>query len=234
MRVLIACEFSGVVRLAFRALGHDAWSCDVLPAEDCSKYHFRNDIYSLLPDKVNEAGKPCGEKSWLDWPTDQCAALYGGWDLMIAHPPCRYLNHAGVRWLYKDGRRWNKDKAGNIVSENPRDEDRWQNMKAAALFYRTLLFSKIPRIAVENSEMHPYAIKAVGCGPDQIIQPWQFGHGETKATWLCLKNLPKLVPTNIVEGRTARVHRASPGPDRWKERSRTLPGIAAAMAEQWG
>jgi len=182
VRVLIACEFSGVVREAFRARGHDARSCDLLSPEDGSYWHFRGDVTALLGHD---------------------------WDLMVAHPPCTHLAVSGARWF--------KDK---------------QPEQAEALkFVQTLLDAPIPRIALEN----PVSIISSRIRkPDQIIQPWQFGHGETKATCLWLKGLPKLVPTDIVEGRTARVHRLPPGPDRWKERSRTLPGIAAAMAEQWG
>jgi hypothetical protein len=205
MRVLVACEFSGVVRDAFRARGHDAWSCDLLPSES-NPY-----IDRLKPEQY-------------DWPDTgahfQADALsvaedpaYGEWDLMIAHPPCTYLTNSGVRWL----------------ANNP---ERMREMQKAAWFFKSLFnVERIPRIAVENPIPHRY-----GRLPryDQIVQPWMFGHGETKATCLWLKNLPKLVPTKIVEGRTPRVHHASPGPDRWKERSRTLPGIADAMAEQWG
>lgn len=196
MKVLIACEFSGVVREAFRARGHDAWSCDLLPAEDSSEFHLR-----------------ANARHWIDDP----------WDLMIAHPPCTYLTNSGVRWLYKGGK-----------LENGRDEKRWQDLAQAALFFRRMLEAPIARICVENPIMHGYARELVEADPAQIIQPWQFGHGETKATGLWLKNLPPLIPTDIVDGREPRVHHASPGPDRWKERSRTLAGIAAAMAEQWG
>jgi hypothetical protein len=131
------------------------------------------------------------------------------WDLLIAHPPCTHLAVSGARW-FKGKHREQAD---------------------ALWFVRQLLAAPIPLIALEN----PISIISSRIRkPDQIIQPWQFGHGETKATCLWLKNLPKLQPTQIVEGRTPRVHHASPGPDRWKERSRTLSGIAAAMAEQWG
>ena len=182
MRVLVACEFSGVVRRAFRDRGHEAWSCDLLPAEDGSCFHFRDD--ALM-------------------------AANHGWDMMIAHPPCTHLAVSGARWF--------KDK---------------QEEQALALgFVRRLLDLPIDRIALEN----PVSIISSRIRrPDQIVQPWWFGHGEVKATCLWLKNLPKLKPTDIVEGRTPRVHFASPGPDRWKERSRTLSGIAAAMADQWG
>jgi hypothetical protein len=196
MRVLIACEFSGIVRDAFIARGHDAWSCDLLPSESNpfpapdKGPHFQNDALWVAEDPA-----------------------YGEWDLMIAHPPCTYLANSGVRWLKHD-----------VV--------RSQKMHQAAWFFKSLLnVERIPRIAIENPIPHKY-----GQLPKytQTIQPWQFGHGETKATCLWLKNLPKLEPTDIVEGRRPRVHHASPGPNRWKERSRTLPGIAAAMAEQWG
>lgn len=189
-RVLIACEFSGVVRRAFRALGHDAWSCDLLPAEDGNDtYHLQGDVLSFLC-RVREEHP-------------------GYFDLMIAHPPCTHLAVSGARWF--------KDK---VMEQN-----------YALEFVSTLMCAAIPHIAIEN----PISIISSRIRkPDQIIQPWQFGHGETKATCLWLKNLPKLVPTNIVEGREARVHRMPPGPDRWKERSRTFDGIAAAMAQQWG
>ncbi len=182
MRVLIACEFSGAVRGAFRALGHDAWSCDLLPGEDESGFHVIGDCLGQLD---------------------------RGWDLMIAHPPCTHLAVSGARWF----------------------KDKLPEQEAALRFVRALLDAPIPRIALEN----PISIISSKIRkPDQIVQPWMFGHGETKATCLWLKGLPKLVPTKIVDGRTPRVHFASPGPDRWKERSRTLPGIAQAMAEQWG
>jgi site-specific DNA-cytosine methylase len=181
MRVLIACEYSGTVRDAFLARGHDAMSCDLLPTENPGP-HYQGDVRDVLGD---------------------------GWDLMIAHPPCTHLAVSGARWF--------KDK---------------QVEQAEALdFVRLLLEAPIPRIALEN----PISIISSRIRkPDQIVQPWQFGHGETKATCLWLKNLPKLTPTQIVNGREARVHRMAPGPDRWKERSRTYAGIAAAMAAQWG
>ena len=182
MRVLVACEFSGVVRDAFLAAGHDAWSCDLLPAEHLGERHICGDVREILDE---------------------------GWGLMIAHPPCTHLAVSGARWF--------KDK---------------QREQAEALeLVQTLMEAPIERICIENPVS---VISSRIRKPDQIIQPWQFGHGETKATCLWLKNLPPLTPTKIVEGRTPRVHHASPGPDRWKERSRTLPGIAAAMAAQWG
>ena len=181
MRVLVACEFSGIVRDAFIARGHDAVSCDLLPSERPGP-HIQGDVLAHLKD---------------------------GWDLMVAHPPCTYLAVSGARWF----------------------KDRQQEQREALLFVRQLLRAPILRMALENPVS---VISSRIRKPDQIIQPWQFGHGETKATCLWLKNLPPLQPTRIVSGRMARVHRASPGPDRWKERSRTLSGIAAAMADQWG
>lgn len=181
MRVLVACEYSGAVRDAFRARGHDAVSCDLLPT-DAPGPHYQGDVRDVLGD---------------------------GWDLMIAHPPCTHLAVSGARWF--------KHK---------------QAEQAQALeFVRLLLAAPIPRIALEN----PVSIISSRIRkPDQVIQPWQYGHGETKATCLWLKNLPLLRPTDIVEGREARIHRMPPSPDRWKLRSATFPGIAAAMADQWG
>jgi hypothetical protein len=135
--------------------------------------------------------------------------LRDGWDLMVAHPPCTHLAVSGARWF--------KEK---------RDEQ-----QAALDFFARLLMAPIPRIAVEN----PISVASSWLRkPDQVIHPWQFGHGETKATALWLKNLPPLRPTQIVEGREARIHRMPPSADRWKERSKTYAGIAEAMAEQWG
>lgn len=184
MKVLVACEYSGRVREAFRKLGHNAWSCDLLPAEDGSPYHYQCDIFDVI-DK--------------------------GWDLMIAHPPCTHLAVSGARWF-----------------PQKRADGRQQE---AIDFFMKLANANIPKIAVEN----PVCIMSSKWRKaDQTIQPWQFGHGETKATCLWLKGLPKLVPTNIVSGREQRVHKMPPGPERWKERSRTFEGIALAMATQWG
>lgn len=183
MRVLVACEFSGVVRRAFRALGHDAWSCDLLPAEDGGE-HIQGDVRDLFPGNWSE------------------------WDLLIAHPPCTHLAVSGARWF-----------------THKRAEQ-----QEALDFVRLLMNWNSPRICIEN----PISIISTQIRkPDQIIQPWMFGHGETKATCLWLKGLPKLVPSNIVDGRDNRVHREPPSPDRWKNRSRTLEGIAQAMASQW-
>jgi site-specific DNA-cytosine methylase len=152
---------------------------------------------------------PCeSEQSGDHYQGDVRDILDHGWDLMIAHPPCTHLAVSGARWF----------------------KDKQQEQKEALDFVKLLLDAPIGRIALEN----PISIISSRIRkPDQVIQPWQFGHGETKATCLWLKNLPKLTPTNIVEGREARVHKMAPGPNRWKERSRTFEGIANAMAEQW-
>lgn len=182
MRVLVACEFSGVVRRAFAARGHEAWSCDLLQSEDDSPRHIVGDVAGILRD---------------------------GWDLLIAHPPCTRLTVAGARWF--KGREAEQD--------------------AALAFVQALMDAPIPRIALEN----PVSVISTRIRkPDQIIQPWQFGHGEVKKTCLWLKGLPPLTPTQIVDGRVPRVHHEPPSPDRWKNRSRTYPGIAEAMADQWG
>jgi len=180
LKVLVACEYSGTVRDAFTALGHDAMSCDLLPSERPGK-HFQGDVREILGD---------------------------GWDLMICHPPCTHLAVSGSRWFHLK-----------------------QKEQAEALeFVRLLLDAPIPHIALEN----PISIISSRIRkPDQIIQPWQFGHGETKSTCLWLKGLPKLVATDIVEGREQRIWKMPPSPDRWKERSRTYQGIADAMAKQW-
>lgn len=180
MKVLIACEFSGVVRDAFLVRGHDAISCDLLDTERPGP-HIVGDVKRVL------------NRSW---------------DLVIAHPPCTYLAVSGARW-------W---------------KGREREQKQALEFFKTFL-NCAPKTCVEN----PIGkVNTAIRKPDQIIQPWQFGHGETKATCLWLKNLPLLIPTQEVPGREPRVHKATPGPDRWKERSRTYAGIAKAMAEQWG
>lgn len=181
MRVLIACEFSGIVREAFNAKGHHAVSCDFLPTEIAGRHHIGN-VLDIIGD---------------------------GWDLMVAHPPCQHLAVSGARWF----------------------KDKKQEQKEALQFVRDLLGSSIDRIALEN----PVSVISTKIRkPDQIIQPWQFGHGETKQTCLWLKGLQPLIPTDIVAGRVPRVWLASPGPDRWKERSRTYVNIASAMADQWG
>lgn len=149
------------------------------------------------------------ERPGLHWRGDVTEILGCGWDLMICHPPCTHLAVSGARWF----------------------KDKQVEQQDALAFVRLLLDAPIPCIALEN----PVSIISSRIRkPTQVIQPWQFGHGETKATCLWLKNLPPLRPTNIVEGREAKVHRMPPSPDRWKERSRTYQGVADAMAEQWG
>ncbi len=182
MKVLVACEFSGIVRDAFAALGHDAWSCDLLPTERPGQ-HIQADVFKAID--------------------------MGQWDLMIAHPPCRYLAVSGARWF----------------------KDRQKEQEEALDFVRDLMDAPIHRICIENPIS---VISSKIRKPDQVIQPFMFGHGEVKATCLWLKNLPPLVPTDIVDGRVARVHLEPPGPDRWKNRSRTFTGIARAFADQWG
>ena len=192
MRVLVACEYSGTVRDAFRAKGHDAWSCDLLPCDADPAYHHQGDVLDLLHD---------------------------GWDLMVAHPPCTHLAVSGARWF----------------------KDKVQEQLEALAFVRTLLAAPIPRIALEN----PVSIISSHIRkPDQIIQPWMFGHEATKTTCLWLKDLPPLVPTDMVghgerhvtkSGRSLpKWYNLPPSADRWKIRSATFSGIANAMAEQWG
>lgn len=180
-RVLVACEFSGIVREAFRALGWNAWSCDLLPTEQPGR-HLIGDVRRYLHD---------------------------GWDLLIAHPPCTYLSASGARW-------WAQRKI---------------RQRAAVHFVLQLLHAPIPHIALEN----PIGVlSTVLRKPDQIVQPYQFGHGEVKATCFWLLNLPHLVPTHTVSGRDPTCHYQTPSPNRWKIRSRTYLGIARAMAQQWG
>ena len=193
MRVLIACEYSGTVRDAFIAKGHDAMSCDLLPT-DKEGPHYQGDVFDIIGD---------------------------GWDLMIAHPPCTHLAVSGARWF--------KDKA--------------KEQEQALDFVRALLNADIPRIALEN----PISIISSKVRkPDQIVQPWQFGHDASKSTCLWLKGLPKLVPTSLVAPRIVNgkkrwanqtdsgQNRLTPSEDRWKIRSETYSGIAKAMADQWG
>lgn len=181
MRVLVACEFSGIVRDAFAAKGHDAWSCDLLPTERPGQ-HIQDDVFKHLDEQ---------------------------WDMMLFFYPCTNLCVSGARWFFKKR------------ESQERDIDNFKRLEGCS----------IPRTAGEN----PIGvISSKFRKPDQIIQPWMFGHGETKATCLWLKGLPKLTPTNVVEGRNGRVWKEPPSDERWKNRSRTFPGIAQAMAEQWG
>jgi hypothetical protein len=181
MKILIACEFSGIVREAFRKRGHDAWSCDLLDTEIPGQ-HIKGDVFNYL------------NKNW---------------DMMIFFYPCKNMAVSGARWF--------KDK----IAEQKKDIEN----------FIKLAESNIPKTAGEN----PISILSTKYRkPDQIIQPWMFGHGETKATCLWLKNIPLLKATNIVESRKQRIFKMPPSPDRWKNRSRTFQGIADAMAKQWG
>lgn len=186
MNVLIACESSGVVREAFRALGHNAWSNDLLPADDSSPWHILGDCIDAI--------------------------ISRSWDLIIMHPPCTALAVSGNRW-YGQGM--------------PRNEER-----IAAIRWTVDLFElakrHAPRVAMENP------VGVLPMPATQYIQPWQFGHGETKKTGLWLHNLTPLLPTNIVDGREQRIWKMPPSADRWKMRSKTFTGIAKAMANQWG
>ncbi len=181
MRILVACEFSGVVRDAFLAKGHEAYSCDIIDSEPFSYNHVKGDVLDHLDER---------------------------WDLMIAHPECTALCVSGAKWF----------------------NDRLEEQDNSLEFVKILMDAPIPKICIEN----PIGVISTRIRkPDQIIQPWQFGHGETKATCLWLKGLPKLIPTNIVEGRDQRIWNVSPGEDRGKIRSITYKGIAEAMADQW-
>jgi hypothetical protein len=182
MRVLIACEYSGTVREAFKKRGHTAMSCDLLPTE-IPGLHYQGDVFNIINDD---------------------------WDLMIAHPPCTHLAVSGARHFAAkraDGRQ-----------------------QEGINFFMRLAEAKVMKKCIEN----PVCIMStIWRKPDQVIQPWQYGHGETKATCLWLEGLPRLVPTKVVDGREQRVHNLPPSPDRWKLRSTTYQGIADAMAEQW-
>ena len=203
MRILIACEYSGVSRRAFEALGHDVISADFEPAEDGAENHHQGDVFELI-----------GSLKF---------------DLMLAHPPCTYLSVSGLHW----------NKRGRLVDGMPRAE----LTEEALGFVQRLMAVDIPRIAIENPVS---CISSRIRKPDQIIQPWWFGDDASKATCLWLKNLPKLAPTNKIEGRDvggkkrwanqtdSGQNKLAPSDTRWKDRSRTYPGIAAAWAAQWG
>jgi site-specific DNA-cytosine methylase len=187
MNILIACEFSGIVREAFRRKGHDAWSCDLLEAEDGSPYHIKGDCIEAIKGDT--------------------------WDIIIMHPPCTALAVSGNRW-YGTGM--------------PKHQERLESIEWTIALWELAKQHANIGVCMEN----PVGVLPVK--PTQYIQPWQFGHGETKKTGLWLHKLPPLVPTNIVEGREQRIWKLPPSADRWKIRSATFPGIAAAMANQWG
>lgn len=224
-RILIGCETSGIVRRAFAARGHDVWSCDTLSSDDGSNRHIRDDIRNVLRDK---------------------------WDMLaVMHPPCTRLCNSGVRWLHEP--------PGKLSAEHYTSQERfdyalmnreqrlafmWLKLDEGADLFSACWNANIPCIAVENPQMHKYAVERIEnyAPAAQTIQPHWFGEPVFKATGLYLKNLPALVPTNrliVPEKGTAeykawsRIHLATPGPNRWKERSRFFPGVADAMAEQW-
>ena len=215
MKVLVACEYSGIVRDAFIRKGHDAISCDLLPSESDFGPHYQGDVFDI----INENRRPVGNNNF---------------DLMIAHPPCTYLCNSGVQWLHRD---------------RPRQpaRERWSSMKDAALFFKRLLHSGIWRIAIENPIMHKHAVEIIGRRQDQVVKPCMFGDPVKKQTCLWLKGLPKLVATNTVEPERY-VSGTGMEHDKWwfetslisdlaeraKVRSKTFPGIADAMADQWG
>lgn len=206
MRVLIGCETSGVMRRAFAALGHDVWSCDLLPAEDGSNRHIRGDVRDVLGD---------------------------GWDLLaVMHPPCTRLCNSGVRWLHKPP-------SGRTVGEM------WAELADGVALFATCWRAPVPRVAVENPVMHRHARERMPADLPraQTVQPWWFGEPFFKATGFYLRGLPHLVATDRLtpprpgtdeHKRWSAVHRAPPGPDRWRFRSRTFEGVAAACADQWG
>lgn len=223
LKVLIACECSGTVRDAFARLGHDAWSCDLKPDERGSNRHIRDDVRNVL--------------------------RFEQWDLlMVAHPPCTRLCNSGVRWLTKppENRQADYPQDWHAMTEAERLEWLWQDLARGAALFSEMLNADVPRIAVENPVMHKHAKARIeGFFPQtQTVQPWQFATDEAsrdnvkKRTCLWLKGLPKLTPTGTLDGSTARdeIHHASAskGRDRRAERARFFPGLAAAMAEQWG
>lgn len=206
-KVLVACEFSGVVREAFARLGHDAWSCDMLDTEIPGQ-HLKGDALAAM--------------------------VSGEWDMVLAFPPCTYLTNSGVRWLY-----------GASGGTKQIDPVRWAQMEAGARFFRSFFNYYAGPVCVENPTMHGHAAELIPADLWELrqrVQPWMFGHMESKATMLHLRGLPALVPTNNVraemdklpKAQTQRVWLCPPGPDRWMMRSRTFPGIAEAMAAQWG
>ena len=203
MRVLVACEFSGVVRDAFIRHGHDAVSCDLLPSESDYGPHYQGDVFDILDD---------------------------GWDLMVAHPCCRVLANAGARWLKEP-------------SNNETLVERWRALFEAAEFYKKIRGARVKKKAIENPIMHCHSKELIDVGPRWIVQPWWFGDPFFKATGFELFGLPPLVPTNKLtppkkgteeHKRWSASHREPPGKDRAKNRSRFFPGMADAMADQWG
>ena len=204
MRILIGCERSGVIRREFRQRGHDAWSCDLAPADDNDLHHLQCDVLTILDD---------------------------GWDLAVFHPDCTYLTNSGVCWLVKPPK---NPKPGVLYGP-----ERWKALDEACQFFNRLLQAPIPQIVVENPIPHRYAVERLDRNYDQLIQPYQFGHAERKATCLWLKGLPRLKPTEVVrlpdkKSEAQRLHYLSPSSDRARLRSISYQGIGAAMADQWG
>lgn len=215
MRVLVGCEESQEITKAFRARGHEAYSCDLVPCTGGHpEWHIQDKIQHVLTRTYSRES----QNGYL--------ILHSNWDLMIAHPPCTYLANSGVCHLY------NKDGTKN--------EPRWLEMKKAAEFFKFLLYAPIKRIVIENPIQHKYAREEIGVGPGQIIQPWMFGHTEQKATCLWLKNVPALKETNNVkeemmrlpDNQRQRLHYLPPSKNRAALRAKTFPGIAEAMADQ--
>ena len=225
LKVLVACEFSGTVRNAFLARGHDAWSCDLLPSLDGSNRHIRGDVRHYLNER---------------------------WDLlMVAHPPCTRLCNSGVRWLSEPPGKLTAEhyRAAEIMAYQGMDREQrlafmWDKLREGAALFSDLWNAPIPQIAVENPVMHEHAKRLILNYREfaQSVQPHEFGEPELKRTCLWLRNLPKLVPTNRLvvpavgtpeRKQWSRVHNASPSADRWRERSKFFAGIAAAMADQW-
>lgn len=222
MRILVACESSGKVRDAFQALGHDATSCDLLPSETIGS-HYRGDVFDIIDE---------------------------GWDLMIGHPPCTRLTNAGARWLVEAPKKlapWQYPadvvEAYSRMDAAERLSFMWKELHDGAEFYRKIRDAKIPKKAIENPIMHCHARALVNPGARQVVQPWWFGDEAFKATGFELIGLPPLKATNKLtppksgtpeHKKWSAVHLASPGPNRWRERSRTFPGLASAMAQQWG
>ena len=212
-KVLIACEFSGTVREAFKAEGFDAWSCDLLPS-DIPGQHIQGNVLDVLD---------------------------RGWGMMIAHPPCTYLANSGVSWLVRKkeslGKDWVQLRDGLWM-----DPCRMTEVKKSAEFLKTLLeYDSIPLRVIEQPIMHFYAADIIGCRQEQFIQPHDFGHDASKATGFFLRGLPPLVPTDVLPKKHRYANQTpqgsnklGPTPDRWKLRSKTYAGIAKAMARQWG
>lgn len=206
MRVLIGCETSGVMRRAFADRGHDVWSCDLLAAEDGSNRHIRGDVRDILAD---------------------------GWELLaVMHPPCTRLCNSGVRWLH-------------TPPPGRTQADMWAELDAGAALFAACWSAPIPRVAIENPIMHKHARARLpdDLPPPQIVQPWWFGDPIFKATGFYLRGLPDLSATDRLtpprpgtpeHKAWSAVHRAPPGPGRWRFRSRTFEGVAAACADQWG